>query len=123
MLRCPPPRRPFTAVRNETSARSLRYGAVRRMDTPIDGPLGAPMNRRHDAASGADGLALSRALALHPLVARVLAARGRGDDAGTRRYLAPRLSDLSRPDGMADRRVAAERLAAAVRLRERIVVF
>jgi single-stranded-DNA-specific exonuclease len=39
------------------------------------------------------------------------------------RFLDPRLSDLTLPDAMADRAVAARRLAQAVRSKQRIVVF
>jgi len=66
---------------------------------------------------------LARELRLHPLVARVLYDRGVREPDGARRFLSPRLGDLSRPDAMADRDVAADRLVAAVRNRERIVVF
>lgn len=67
--------------------------------------------------------ALARSLQLHPLVARVLVGRGFTQPDATRSYLSPRLAELTRPDAMADRDAAAERLAAAVRKRERIVVF
>ena len=43
--------------------------------------------------------------------------------AARERYLNPRLSDLTPPDEMADRREMAERLAAAIRAKERVVVF
>ncbi|HET9957564.1 MAG TPA: single-stranded-DNA-specific exonuclease RecJ [Polyangiaceae bacterium] len=51
--------------------------------------------------------------------------RQRGFDASgkTRDFLNPKLSGLTLPDGMADRDVAAQRLARAVRAREKIVVF
>lgn len=38
-------------------------------------------------------------------------------------YLDPRLSDLTSPEQMADRKLIAERLASAIRKKERIVVF
>ncbi|MEY2931782.1 MAG: hypothetical protein RL033_2531 [Pseudomonadota bacterium] len=41
----------------------------------------------------------------------------------TRRFLQPRLADLTSPDAMIDRSVVARRLAQAVRARERIAVF
>jgi single-stranded-DNA-specific exonuclease len=66
---------------------------------------------------------LARELRLHPLVARVLYDRGVREPEAARRFLSPRLGDLSRPDAMADRDIAAERLVAAIRRRERIVVF
>lgn len=66
---------------------------------------------------------LSRALRLHPLVARALVARGRVEPSSVAKFLAPRLADLTRPDAMADREVAAERLARAIHHRERVAVF
>ncbi len=42
---------------------------------------------------------------------------------GLHRWLSPRLADLSLPDAMADRGIAADRLARAVRHHERVVVF
>lgn len=66
---------------------------------------------------------LARALRLHPLVARALVRRGRVDAAQLKRYLHPRLADLTRPDAMVDREVAAERLVRAIHRRERVAVF
>jgi single-stranded-DNA-specific exonuclease len=70
-----------------------------------------------------DAAALAHALGLHPLVARVLAGRGVRTPDEARRFLSPRLPDLSRPEAMADRDLAADRLAHAIRRRERVVVF
>lgn len=56
-------------------------------------------------------------------LANWLCARGVTDAESIERFLNPKLSHLSQPDAMADRQPAAERLARAVRLRERIVVF
>ncbi|MFO0603337.1 MAG: single-stranded-DNA-specific exonuclease RecJ [Polyangiales bacterium] len=70
-----------------------------------------------------DADSLARALRLHPLVARVLVGRGVRAPEDARRYLSPRLNELSRPEAMADRDLAADRLAAAIRRRERVVVF
>lgn len=67
--------------------------------------------------------ALAHALQIHPLVARVLVGRGYTRPDATRSFLSPKLAELTRPDAMADRDAAAERLAAAVRSKERIVVF
>ncbi len=83
---------------------------------PTDPPLDP-----HDARDAS--AALARALGLHPLAARVLFARGVTEPGAARRFLSPRLSDLTRPDAMADRDLAADRLAHAVRRRERVVVF
>lgn len=70
-----------------------------------------------------DAASLARALGLHPLIARVLCARGMCTPEAARRFLSPRLADLSLPDAMADRALAAERLADAIRRRERVVIF
>lgn len=80
----------------------------------------------HGAAPTPDANAvddLARSLQLHPLVARVLVGRGYTRPDETRSFLSPRLAELTRPDAMADRDAAADRLAAAVRQRERVVVF
>jgi single-stranded-DNA-specific exonuclease len=66
---------------------------------------------------------LGRALGLTNTVATVLHRRGYKNDARTRRFLDPRLADLTPPDGMVDRLVAAERLAHAVRHNEPVCVF
>jgi single-stranded-DNA-specific exonuclease len=66
---------------------------------------------------------LSRSQQIHPLVARALVRRGMDDPARLRRYLDPRLADLTRPDAMADRAFAAERLTRAIHRRERVAVF
>jgi single-stranded-DNA-specific exonuclease len=56
-------------------------------------------------------------------VAEWLRSQGHGDSDATRRYLAPKLAHLSSPDGMVDRAAATDRLAHAIRRRERIAVF
>jgi single-stranded-DNA-specific exonuclease len=66
---------------------------------------------------------LGRALGLTNTVAEVLHRRGYRNDGTTRRFLDPRLADLTPPDGMMDRQVAAERLAHAVRRHEPVCVF
>lgn len=55
--------------------------------------------------------------------AKVLAARGHVDVARTRAFLDPKLADLTPPEPMIDRDAAADRLASAVRAKERVVVF
>ena len=60
---------------------------------------------------------------LHPLIARVLVARGYSDVGRARGFLAPRLADLTQPECMADRDVAADRIASAIRGHERIAIF
>ncbi len=66
---------------------------------------------------------LARTLPLHPLVARVLARRGYADARTAGSFLSPMLAEMSRPDAMADRDAAADRLARAARNGERVVVF
>lgn len=53
----------------------------------------------------------------------VLAARGHVDAAATRAFLDPRLADLTPPHAMVDRDAAVDRLARAVRAKERVLVF
>lgn len=66
---------------------------------------------------------LGQALGLVPATAQVLLHRGLGDEAEARAFLAPKLASLSPPDAMADRGVAARRLARAIERREHVVVF
>ncbi len=66
---------------------------------------------------------LREALGLTHTISAFLAARGHDDPAVTRRWLDPRLSDLTAPDAMIDRDAAAARIADAVRRKERVVVF
>jgi single-stranded-DNA-specific exonuclease len=66
---------------------------------------------------------LRDALGLTHTVSAVLAARGHDDPVATRRWLDPRLQDLTTPDAMLDREPAATRIADAIRRKERIVVF
>ncbi|HEY6880085.1 MAG TPA: single-stranded-DNA-specific exonuclease RecJ [Polyangiales bacterium] len=66
---------------------------------------------------------LGRALSISPLIAQVLLNRGIAHAEPAKTFLSPKLAHLTRPDQMADRTVTAERLADAVRKRERIVVF
>lgn len=56
-------------------------------------------------------------------VAQVLLHRGIFGTAGARNFLEPRLSELSSPESMADRHLAAERLTRACRSGERVAVF
>src|SRR5437773_8994589 len=72
---------------------------------------------------GSDARTLGRALAVTTTVAEWLIRRGHDDSEATRRFLEPRLAHLSDPALMADRAVAADRLAHAVRSGERIAVF
>lgn len=82
------------------------------------------LDRPRDPGEAAPAaLELSRALGLSITVGDVLHRRGRGADELTRRFLDPRLSHLTVPDGMADREAAAQRIARAVRARERVCIF
>jgi single-stranded-DNA-specific exonuclease len=67
--------------------------------------------------------ALSRALGISVTVAGWLEHRGHFEPETTRRFLNPRLAELTAPDAMLDRKAAAERIARAVREKQRIVVF
>ncbi|RYZ01749.1 MAG: single-stranded-DNA-specific exonuclease RecJ [Myxococcales bacterium] len=67
--------------------------------------------------------ALSRALGVSVTVASWLDQLGHLDPEATRRFLSPRLAELTSPDAMLDRKAAAQRIARAVRDGERIVVF
>ena len=65
---------------------------------------------------------LGRSLGVSPVVAQLLLNRGVvAPDA--QRYLFPKLAHLTPPDAMVDRKLAAERIAHAIRSAERIVVF
>lgn len=66
---------------------------------------------------------LGRACGLGAATAQVLLHRDLGDEARTREFLDARLSGLTPPDEMADRALAADRIASAIRSRERVVVF
>jgi single-stranded-DNA-specific exonuclease len=66
---------------------------------------------------------LTAALRVRPVTARCLATRGVGEPQDARAYLDPRLGGLRRPDGLAGFSRAVERLADAVRRRERIGVW
>jgi single-stranded-DNA-specific exonuclease len=66
---------------------------------------------------------LARELSLHPLAARVLAARGLGDVADAERFLAARLSDLPDPFALEGMDRAVERIAGALAREERIACY
>jgi single-stranded-DNA-specific exonuclease len=70
-----------------------------------------------------EAIALGRELALTRTAATVLVARGLRDPQQSTRFLDPRLAHLTPPDAMKDRGEAVERIARAVRARERICVF
>jgi len=68
-------------------------------------------------------VALSRALGVTVTLSSWLERRGHVEAEATRRFLNPRLAELTSPEAMLDRKLAAERIARAVRERQRIVVF
>ena len=70
--------------------------------------------------------ALARALSVSPVTAQLLINRGIDEPEQARRFLAPRLAELRRPDGdapMAGFAVAVERLARALAARETVGIF
>ncbi len=84
--------------------------------------LGRHSVRRADAHAAGE---LGRTLGVSASLAQVLLHRGLSatDPAGARDFLAPKLADLTPPDAMLDRALAADRLARAIRAGERIAVF
>jgi single-stranded-DNA-specific exonuclease len=67
--------------------------------------------------------ALAAEIGVRRLTAAILLGRGLGDSARALRFLAPRLADLRRPEGMADLERTLERLAHALAHGERIAIF
>jgi len=55
--------------------------------------------------------------------ANILARRGFGDNDDTKRFLDPKLADLTSPLAMVDRAAAVDRISHAIRVREPMVVF
>jgi len=76
--------------------------------------------RQSDSKAAVD---LGRALGVSATFGQLLLHRGIQDPIAAKDYLEPRLSELSSPDSMADRDVAAERLAYAIQHGESIAVF
>ncbi|MDP9034535.1 MAG: single-stranded-DNA-specific exonuclease RecJ [Myxococcota bacterium] len=73
--------------------------------------------------AGEDASDLARRLSITRTAASVLLARGMGDPSHGARFLEPKLAHMTSPDGMKDRSEAIDRLARAVRAKERICVF
>jgi single-stranded-DNA-specific exonuclease len=73
--------------------------------------------------ASAEASELARALGLTRTTAAVLLARGLRDPLAVQSFLDPRLSQLTPPETMKDRSEAIERIARAVRAKERICVF
>ncbi len=78
------------------------------------------MEAAYDEAAAAS---LARALSLHPLAARVLAARGLAELEAAERFLAPRLADLPDPFSMKGMEAAVSRIVRAVESGERIACY
>ena len=72
-----------------------------------------------DEAAAAD---LATAIGVAPVVARLLCQRGLSDPEVASRFLKPSLDHLHDPMGLADMRVAVDRLMAAIERRERIAI-
>ncbi|HEY6009332.1 MAG TPA: hypothetical protein VIU40_13485, partial [Geobacteraceae bacterium] len=66
---------------------------------------------------------LAGALRLHPLAARVLAARGHADPAGAGAFLEARLADLPDPFSMKGMDAAVTRIVRALEAGERIALY
>src|SRR6188768_2469335 len=81
----------------------------------------ADADRAFESSSAARELA--RGLTISATLAGWLARRGFHDVEEARRFLSPRLSELTPPHAMLDRDAAAARLADAIRRRERIAIF
>jgi single-stranded-DNA-specific exonuclease len=76
-----------------------------------------------DAHAAPEARELARALSISRTLAAWLVQRGFREVEPARRFLSPRLAELTSPAAMLDREIGAERLARAVRARERIAVF
>ncbi|HEY5960286.1 MAG TPA: hypothetical protein VIV60_27220, partial [Polyangiaceae bacterium] len=70
-----------------------------------------------------DARRLAQELGTSELLGEMLFRLGYREAAACRRFLEPKLADLSPPDQMLDRLRLAQRLAAAIRQRERICIF
>jgi single-stranded-DNA-specific exonuclease len=85
---------------------------------------GTARRRWIEARADGEGAArLASALGLHPLAARVLAARGHADPAAAEAFLAARLQDLPDPFTMKGMDAAVARLVRAVEEGERIACY
>lgn len=87
--------------------------------------MSAPAGKRwiEGPAAGPSADALARALGLHPLAARVLAARGQADPAAAAAFLASSLADLPDPFTMKGMDAAVARIERAVTAGERIAAY
>ncbi|MBI5367163.1 MAG: single-stranded-DNA-specific exonuclease RecJ [Planctomycetes bacterium] len=71
----------------------------------------------------AEAAALAGELDVAPLLGQILLNRGLGDPAAARRFLRPDLGTLLDPSGLPDMGRAVERISAALRAGEKIVVY
>ncbi|HTN50828.1 MAG TPA: single-stranded-DNA-specific exonuclease RecJ [Anaeromyxobacter sp.] len=87
--------------------------------------MAGPTGKRWVEAGVDEGraAAIAAALGLHPLAARILAARGQADAAAAEAFLAARLQDLPDPFSMKGMEAAAARIARAVEAGERIACY
>ena len=74
------------------------------------------------ATDAAQAAVLADALAVPPVIARLLAQRGLTDPDAAKRFLQPSLADLHDPWLLTDMRPAIDRIQAAIAAGERIVV-
>lgn len=93
--------------------------AFAELGAPDDPPPRAALPER----GGAEARALAAKLGVTATLGAWLVKRRLTDLEHARRFLNPRLAELSSPEGMADRALAADRIASAIRRGERIVVF
>jgi single-stranded-DNA-specific exonuclease len=81
-----------------------------------------PLLWQHLPCNDEQAAALSAALGIHPVIARLLCLRGLGDAAAATRFLNPSLDHLHDPFKLADMTRAVERLERALAQRERIAI-
>ena len=90
-----------------------------RPPAPVTGQVMPP----DPGPSGPEARAIMARHGLGETVSDALARKGFSPGEALETWLAPRLSQLTRPDEMADRAAAADRIARAIRAGERIAVF
>jgi len=92
---------------------------------PVDTGSGKRWVEAGPAVAGGDAqaAALVKALGLHPLAARVLAARGQGSPEAAAGFLAASLTALPDPFSMRDMDAAVERIRRALEAGERIACY
>jgi len=94
------------------------------IDPPVERAEGRGARRWVEATVDVEAAErLAGALRLHPLAARVLAARGHSDPASASAFLEARLADLPDPFAMKGMRGAVERIARALAAGERIACY